>query len=573
MKRKTSIKPNKSAIDSRKRLASAIQTNQHDKYVESESESSQGSIYHYENFRSMTKSKRGKAKMAEFTKISNHLKEVCSRFKGSKKMQLSNKEINKIRSDLRYLYNADLSYHLIEKTKIGKALNLFIQKWRNAKLTKPLKVLKEQTETVKTKIQYFVRNHFFDENIPSDSDISSHHSVSEKSSKHSKGHKNGLNLLMKARKKIDQCDQAKSLQHWAFQTEASRQAPLRKFSATENSFLPVNAFQAGYQHIETPPNEEKTNTNQGTPSFIDMLLRTQHKTRSNSWDMTNSYLTQNRVEPSNIVENLLTEYLISLPSCLDEFYKVMGELYVSEILKYKPDVHSPTQLMKELLLGKLNIRNGQLRTNDLVGAMMQQAAEDNEAQAQHQKSLESEILNWILNENRANSNASEPRENYNDIQNQDINMNEQEEIVNHESLQDLQNTKQQAEPAEVKPNGEPGLNKREQKELQKVVDSQAESPLLDTQLKTKDKVVRQPSKTNSEKNKAKKVIPKKQSQTKTQNPKREKRAPKKSNQRVFIPKISNRNKELESWNKRKCREESINEFCKSLVEQTIDKAV
>ena len=34
------------------------------------------------------------------------------------------------------------------------------------------------------------------------------------------------------------------------------------------------------------------------------------------------------LESTSLIENMLTEYLITLPSSLEEFYKVMGELYV-----------------------------------------------------------------------------------------------------------------------------------------------------------------------------------------------------------------------------------------------------
>ena len=146
--------------------------------------------------------------MAEFTKISDNFKELSSRAETSKKLSLTNKELNKIKSDLRYLYNADLSYNLIEKSKIGKSLSMCIETLSNCKISKQLKLIKEQMERVKMKLHYFIRNYFFDENIPSDSDTSSYNNFSEKGSKRSRINKNGLNMLMRANQKMDLCEQS-----------------------------------------------------------------------------------------------------------------------------------------------------------------------------------------------------------------------------------------------------------------------------------------------------------------------------------------------------------------------------
>lgn len=90
-------------------------------------------------------------------------------------------------------------------------------------------------------------------------------------------------------------------------------------------------------------------------SLFDMLLQ---KNKNNSQiqnNVVNQPQNQNEnreaIESSSLIENLLTEYLISLPSSLEEFYKVMGEIYVAEILKQCPHIGSPAELMKLTLLG------------------------------------------------------------------------------------------------------------------------------------------------------------------------------------------------------------------------------
>lgn len=96
------------------------------------------------------------------------------------------------------------------------------------------------------------------------------------------------------------------------------------------------------------------------------------------------------------LETILLEYLLSLPTCLDEFYKVLGELYVAEILKYRPDIGSPVQLMKELLLGRLNTNHSETHGADIVSAMMEQAAKDASSQPQPVFTSDSGILNALI---------------------------------------------------------------------------------------------------------------------------------------------------------------------------------
>jgi hypothetical protein len=110
----------------------------------------------------------------------------------------------------------------------------------------------------------------------------------------------------------------------------------------------------------------------------------------------NPLLSYNGSDVFRNLETILLEYLLSLPTCLDEFYKVLGELYVAEILKYRPDMESPVQLMKELLLGRLNANHSKTHGGEIVSAMMEQAARDISSQPQPSYTSDSGILNSLI---------------------------------------------------------------------------------------------------------------------------------------------------------------------------------
>lgn len=92
---------------------------------------------------------------------------------------------------------------------------------------------------------------------------------------------------------------------------------------------------------------------------------------------------------SSIIENLLTEYLISLPSSLDEFYKVMGEIYVSEILKQYPAFKSPIELMRETLLGRSSSENAPGNTR-ILNALIQNILHQRQAQSNEPSTVQQE---------------------------------------------------------------------------------------------------------------------------------------------------------------------------------------
>lgn len=69
----------------------------------------------------------------------------------------------------------------------------------------------KQAGWVKTRIENYVRNYFFDENNVSDSDISSHHSgLPDETTKLERTSENKIDMLFKAKQKIDQRAQAES---------------------------------------------------------------------------------------------------------------------------------------------------------------------------------------------------------------------------------------------------------------------------------------------------------------------------------------------------------------------------
>ena len=76
----------------------------------------------------------------------------------SRKQVLSAKEINSINSDMRVVYPSELSYQLVEKSRIGKSLHMFLQKSRYLKVNKSVKQLKNKVELVKKKVSNFVKN-------------------------------------------------------------------------------------------------------------------------------------------------------------------------------------------------------------------------------------------------------------------------------------------------------------------------------------------------------------------------------------------------------------------------------
>lgn len=102
---------------------------------------------------------------------------------------------------------------------------------------------------------------------------------------------------------------------------------------------------------------------------------------------------------SSLIENLLTDYLISLPSSLEEFYKIMGEIYVAEIMRQCPSISSPTELMKQTLLGNHSTHSNGLNTGNILNTLVHHILQLNRRPDTGVNTLESDIMRKLLAEN------------------------------------------------------------------------------------------------------------------------------------------------------------------------------
>lgn len=432
----------------------------------------------------------------------------------------------------------------------------------------------KQADWVKIRIENFVRNYFFDENNDSDSDITSHQSdLPCESFKQQRTSENGIDMLFKAKQKIDERARVESLNGSNSIRHFTPNKPsLREFSISENPYFPTmtGAFKntGVHQKTETPT---RLVGNEGTeevvPNFIDQLLRHKSKTRSNSCDIAslNPILSQGFPEPSKTVENILTEYLISTPACLDEFYKVMGELYVSEILKYRTDIQSPVQLMKELLLGRFNTNGSELENPNIVNAMMAQATRDNETHCTPH-GLDSNRPGVISNNGHPNRDSASLQRGADYPILHDENMvdeNQNQDTLMFSNDPALLNERQVVH----------SQRKRDLKAEMKVRDSANSVAELDTQMKINDPntLISNTIEAKSELKKHK--SPSKEPKVAKEKPSQVKRAPKKFNQRVFLSKISNKKKQTASNGQIMCDGTEIEEFCKSLIEETVNDII
>lgn len=82
---------------------------------------------------------------------------------------------------------------------------------------------------------------------------------------------------------------------------------------------------------------------------------------------------------------------MSLPSSIDEFYKIIGEHYVSEIMRSRPDIQSPTHLMKELITGRQATQSNNYDVNTLIQQMMEQVSSNQDTQNKEGNKLEPNI--------------------------------------------------------------------------------------------------------------------------------------------------------------------------------------
>eukprot|EP00343_Euplotes_focardii_P012626 CAMPEP_0205833206 /NCGR_PEP_ID=MMETSP0206-20130828/49028_1 /ASSEMBLY_ACC=CAM_ASM_000279 /TAXON_ID=36767 /ORGANISM="Euplotes focardii, Strain TN1" /LENGTH=391 /DNA_ID=CAMNT_0053139395 /DNA_START=653 /DNA_END=1828 /DNA_ORIENTATION=- len=312
---------------------------------------------------------------------------------------------------MKYILKVELTYNLVDKSKIGKSFSFFLRRSQYLKITYNIKALISEVERADERISEFVRDYFFDENYYDDSDISSYHSESPvRKIKPMKKSTHGLDMLLKASQKIGERANSRRVPHSSsFVHSPNSDAPLRKFSVTENTFLPQTHMPSERVQIETPP-RQKTIPSPGDMSnslLFEHLLREQKKTRSYCIDLSSLPFGQSLLEPSSGLENLLTEYLLNMPVFLDEFYKVIGELYVAELLKQRPEIGGPSQLMKELLLGHLPA-NHEYKNSSLISLMMALASRDRQAENQHPRQSDHDQARALLQNHFTNNPSSLP---------------------------------------------------------------------------------------------------------------------------------------------------------------------
>lgn len=138
-----------------------------------------------------------------------------------------------------------------------------------------------------------------------------------------------------------------------------------------------------------------------TQSLFDILINTSRNDTENSSYMQQQHApasvennTESSAITSSLIENLLTEYLISLPTSLEEFYKIMGEIYVGEILKQCPQINSPVELMKETLLGRFNNSEG-TNNRSFLNTMIRHILQSN-LQTINSNPLESQVMRNMM---------------------------------------------------------------------------------------------------------------------------------------------------------------------------------
>lgn len=239
----------------------------------------------------------------------------------------------------------------------------------------------------------------------------------------------------------------------------------------------------------------------------------------------------------------------------------MGELYVSEILKYRTEIQSPVHLMKELLLKKFNNSGSEQDSSNIVSAMMAQAI----------KASEVDYLPRMLGSNQPesmsfsglpNRDLTSPRRETDFPILKDQNMDEENQY--HDTLM-LDNDPASLAEKQVAPSNK----KRDFKAEIKRRNSINSNSELDTQNKISNN--RSKTENNEPKSEPKnQKLQNKEPKATKEKPSSAKRAPKKANQRVFLPKISNTEKQTSYKAKRVCNGTEVEEFCKEIIEKTLN---
>lgn len=322
--------------------------------------------------------------------------------------------------------------------------------------------------------------------------------------------------------------------------------PVSKFPSTENAVLDSLVPQQQTTMAPSPPISSIISDQlEGINPSIMNILRS--KTRSNSNDFHNSGLSFGSTgkDVSSTFENLLADYVFGLPASLDEFYKVMGELYVSEILKHRSDLQTPSELMKELLLGASQSNLDKIDTN-VVKDLMKMATHESNLQDTLLSATETQLAENLL-QLHLNRDFMVPS------QKSEESIEQSQKMVDSNNLTrgnipsaglggDSMSTETPLRKREAK--SEFKRNKRSLENIPNPISSPTPAPQNCSQEASG---------------------PAKEGATGRKSKSTRKRAPKKKNPRVFLSKISNNDEKKMASFKRKCTEQSIEEFCRGTI--------
>ncbi|CAI2365060.1 unnamed protein product [Moneuplotes crassus] len=164
------------------------------------------------------------------------------------------------------------------------------------------------------------------------------------------------------------------------------------------------------EEISKSHNEPLPEEPDRTHSVFDLLLQNRRNNPSQQYSHTNdtSNLLDNQpAESSTIMENILTEYLINMPSTLEEFYKIMGEIYVKELLKNFPQIKTPQELMKLTILGK-SPTSIDSNSNSLLSSLLQNILNQNRSQEVINHGTEQSMNSRLTTENQLGSLLERP---------------------------------------------------------------------------------------------------------------------------------------------------------------------
>lgn len=320
--------------------------------------------------------------------ISKRIEEICEGGDRNHHFSLSKQEVKYIKEALHYILNSEMTRESIENSGIGKSLQLLLDKCRTSKNSEIVS-LNKQLAFVQSKIRECISKYFFLDELSSESESEGCNSYVQNNMSrdfipgdhHTGGFTHNLDSLRLNGPKIP-----------AQPNDLSSNL----LGGMGTSLVGNGSFQ---RHSRERINSETPNQQN---SLIDLLMNNR---RPNPTPHMNGYQnsrpsSRNRANSetsnlsSSIIENFLTEYLISLPSSLDEFYKIMGEIYVAEILRQCPEIKSPTQLMKETLLGNHG-STGQ-NSKNIISILLQHILQANQGSPQKLNPAESDVMRSLL---------------------------------------------------------------------------------------------------------------------------------------------------------------------------------